>query len=116
MHEAIFVKDACHQRSIGERQFVRLVGDRLISIVQQLKLDKRLFFQELREKASGRPSTRFTHEGIGRPGSDCRSTCCLRADVCYVFSQPEHVRSTGSYGITAVNRAGIGVSYQSYRH
>ncbi|SDB21217.1 hypothetical protein SAMN03097715_01484 [Pseudomonas putida] len=116
MHEAVFVKDTCHQRSIGECQFVRLVGNRLISIVQQLKLDKRLFFQELREKASGRPPTGFTHEGIGRPGSDRRSAGCLRAYVCYIFSQTEHVRSTRRYGITAVNRAGICVSYQSNRH
>ncbi|PTT67554.1 hypothetical protein DBR26_15025 [Pseudomonas sp. HMWF007] len=65
MHKAIFVKDASHQGSIRQRQFIRLIGDGLIFFVKQLKLDKSLFFQKLREEASGSATTRLTDEGVG---------------------------------------------------
>ena len=65
MHKAIFVKGACHQGSIRKRQFISLVGHGLISFVQQLKLDKSLFFQKLREETGGGATTRLADEGIG---------------------------------------------------
>jgi hypothetical protein len=65
MHKAIFVKAACHQGSIRQRQFIRLIGGGFIFFVEQLKLDKSLFFQELREEAGGSATTRLTDEGVG---------------------------------------------------
>lgn len=116
MHKAIFVKDASHQGSIGQGQFICLVSDRLISFVQQLKLDKGFFFQKLRKEAGGGATARRTNKGVGGSSSNRRSACRLGADVGNVFTQPENMRSPRRYGIAPVNWAGINISYQSHGH
>jgi hypothetical protein len=85
MHEAISVKNTGHHSSIGQRQFICFVGDRLISIVKQLKLNKSLFFEKFREKTGRSTTPKLTDKSIGGTSRYRRATCCLRVNVRYVF-------------------------------
>ncbi|SDU53479.1 hypothetical protein SAMN04490196_2943 [Pseudomonas moraviensis] len=116
MHKAIFVKQACQQGAIGERQFIRLVGDRLTSFVEQLKLNESLFFQKFREEANWSATTRLTYEGVGRSSSNRRSACRQGANMGNFFPQTENMGSASRDGIAAVNWARVNIPNQSHGH
>ncbi|MDZ4324670.1 MAG: hypothetical protein U1A73_06575 [Pseudomonas sp.] len=53
MNKSIFIENAGNDCAVRQREFIRLVGNRLFPVIEQLKLDKRLFLQKFAENTAG---------------------------------------------------------------
>ncbi|AKV09389.1 hypothetical protein B723_24550 [Pseudomonas fluorescens NCIMB 11764] len=53
MNKSIFIENAGNDCAVRQREFIRLVGNRLFPVIEQLKLDKRLFLQKFAKNTAG---------------------------------------------------------------
>ncbi|MEB0223238.1 hypothetical protein [Pseudomonas sp. 10S4] len=52
VHKPVAIKNASDDGAVRKCQYIFLVGNWFLSLVEQLKLNEGFFFQELREKAA----------------------------------------------------------------
>jgi hypothetical protein len=111
MNKSIFIKNAGNYCTIWQREFKGFVGNRFLPVIEQLKLDKRLFLKKFSENTAGTAGTGIADKRVWRTGCDGGSASGLRSHVSHIFAQSKNVRRTCCNRIGPMNRAGIGVSH-----